>query len=430
MTSAADCPSALLRRNAACMFGAQAARLAVQGFYFLLVARSLGPQQYGAFAAVTAVAAIAYPFVGNGTGNLMIKKVARDRRLLPECLGNALFMTVISGLLLSFLLVPACLVVLPAAIPVSVILLVVMSDLLVYRFVDVACLAFQSVEMLGWTARLNVFASMMRLVGIGVLVLMHRPTLAAWSITYLATSMLCVIVAAYCVYSRLARPALCGLRHLRSELSEGLWFATSLSAQSIYNDVDKTMLARLATLDAAGIYAAAYRVIEVAFLPIRALLAAAYPSFFRHGKDGISGSCALARRLLPKALVYSAAIGFATFLAAPLVPCVLGPEYIRTFEALRWLSLLPLLKTLHYFAADSLTGAGFQALRAVAQVVTAGLNVLINFWLIPAYSWRAAAWSSVACDGFLALTLWSCVQALRTRSLAAALRSSLPQTEC
>jgi hypothetical protein len=28
--------------------------------------------------------------------------------------------------------------------------------------------------------------------------------------------------------------------------------------------------------------------------------------------------------------------------------------------------------------------------------------VLVNFWLIPAYSWRGAAWSSIASDGLLA----------------------------
>jgi O-antigen/teichoic acid export membrane protein len=202
-------------------------------------------------------------------------------------------------------------------------------------------------------------------------------------------------------------------------LREGFWFSTSLSAQTIYNDVDKTMLARLATLDAAGIYAAAYRLIDVAFLPIRALLAAAYPSFFRHGQDGIAGSFRFARRLVPRPLVYSAAVAAGMTLAAPLVPRILGAEYARTTEALRWLSLLPLLKTLHYFAADALTGAGHQGLRTLMQVVVAGFNVLVNLWLIPAYSWRGAAWSSLASDGLLAVALWSCALLLRTHSASA-----------
>jgi O-antigen/teichoic acid export membrane protein len=91
-------------------------------------------------------------------------------------------------------------------------------------------------------------------------------------------------------------------------------------------------------------------------------------------------------------------------------------QYARASEALRWLSLLPLVKTLHYFAADALTGAGYQATRTLLQVLVAGFNVLANFWLIPAYSWRGAAWSSLACDGLLAVTLWSCALFVRTRS--------------
>jgi len=418
--------TASLRKNTAYMLLAQAVRLVVQAFYFFLMARGLGPRQYGAFVAVVAAVAIAYPFVGNGSANLMVKNVARDQRLLPESLGSALLMTLASGLLLSVLVVPACLVALRAVIPLSVILLVVASDLVVYRFVDVACLAFQSVEKLGWTANLNVFASLTRLAGITAVLLVARPTVIAWCVAYLAASAVCALVAIYCVLTRLARPAFSGLGRIRGELGEGFWFSTSLSAQTIYNDVDKTMLAHLATLDAAGIYAAAYRLIDIAFLPIRALLAAAYPSFFRHGGGGIAGSLRFTRRLMPKPVLYSAAVAVGMTLAAPLVPHILGAEYACTSQALRWLSLLPLLKTLHYFAADALTGAGHQALRTLMQVVVAGFNVLVNLWLIPAYSWRGAAWSSLASDGLLAMALWSCALLLRTR-LAHATRAIAPK---
>ena len=420
-----------LRKNTAYMAVGQIGRLGIQAAYFFLMARALGPRQYGAFAAAAAAVAIAYPFVGNGSGNLMVKRVARDPQLLPECLGNALLMTLISGLLLSVLVVPACVLLLAHVVPLSVILLVAASDLVVYRFMDVACLAFQAVERLGWTANLNLFASLMRLAGIAIVVLLRRPTLVAWCVAYLLSSAVCALAALYCVFSRLARPTFSGLSRIRGELREGFWFYTSISAQTIYNDVDKTMLARLATLDAAGIYAAAYRLIEVAFLPVRALLAAAYASFFRHGEQGIAGSLGFSRRLVPKPLAYSAVIAIAMILAAPLVPRVLGAEYARSGEALRWLSLLPLLKTIHYFAADALTGAGHQALRTLLQVVIAGFNVLINLWLIPTYSWRGAAWSSLASDGLLALALWSCALWLRARVTQAAVVTELaPQSEC
>jgi O-antigen/teichoic acid export membrane protein len=75
--------------------------------------------------------------------------------------------------------------------------------------------------------------------------------------------------------------------------------------------------------------------------------------------------------------------------------------------ATRWLAILPLLKSIHYFAADTLTGAGYQGRRTVAQIVVAAFNVIVNVPLIAAASWRGAAWSSIASDGLLVILLWS-----------------------
>ena len=399
------------------MLAGQSARLVIQAVYFVLMARTLGPHQYGAFVAVTAAAAIVSPFVGNGSGILMIKNVAHDRGLFAEYWGNALFMTFASGAALTAGVAIACLALLPKSIPPAVVIMVVISEVLVARFVEVATWAFQAVEMLVWTAYLNVLATLARLAGIVIIIVLHRPTLEAWSVTYLAGWIVCGIVATGCVLWRLGKPRL-ALYRIPGELREGFYLSSGLGAQTVYNDIDKTMLARLGSLGATGIYAAAYRLIDVAFIPVRSLLAAAYPGFFRNGHRGIASSLAYAKKLLPRALAYSAVVAVGLFVAAPLVPKVLGVEYARTTEALRWLALLPFLKSMHYFVADSLTGAGYQGLRTLVQVLVALFNVLINLWIIPAYSWRGAAWSSLASDGLLGASLWGCAAFLRSRSRA------------
>jgi O-antigen/teichoic acid export membrane protein len=42
-------------------------------------------------------------------------------------------------------------------------------------------------------------------------------------------------------------------------------------------------------------------------------------------------------------------------------------------------------------------------------------NILLNLWLIPAYSWRGAAWSSLASDGLLACAVGVAVFLLASR---------------
>ena len=48
---------------------------------------------------------------------------------------------------------------------------------------------------------------------------------------------------------------------------------------------------------------------------------------------------------------------------------------------------------------DALTGADRQGVRTVLQLATAALNVGLNLLLIPAYSWRGAAWATLSKAG-------------------------------
>ncbi len=404
-----------LNRNAAWMLLGTGTRLGVQGLYFILMARSLGPKQYGMAVAVTATVAIISPFIGNGCGSLMIKHVAQDRTQFAASLGTLLIVTFLSGLLLCALVAPACLVLFSRRIPPVAILMVVISDVLVFPYAGVAGVAFWSLEKLGWTSALNVFSSLMRLIGIAVIIILHRPTLMAWTISYLVTSTVASAIALSCVLLLLGAPRL-RRRGYMGELREGFYFAMSLSAQTIYNDIDKTMLARLSTLEATGYYGVAYRLIDVAFQPVSALLSAAYPGFFRHGNNDIRAAMQYGRRLLTRALPYSFCACAILLISAPGIPRVLGHEYAEVTRAVRWLAVLPILKTLHYFVADSLTGAGHQGLRTLVQLGVAAFNVMLNLWVIPLYGWRGAAWSSIASDTLLWLTLWLAANLLARRA--------------
>jgi O-antigen/teichoic acid export membrane protein len=403
---AAEKLSSPLARNTLWAMGGYGLRLAIQAVYFVVIARCLGPQQYGGFVAVTALANLISPFVGMGTGNLLVKNVARDKSLFAEYWGNGLVVNLVLGLAVVAFVVLASVALLPHSIPVFAILCICISDLIAVKFLEMAAYAFQAFEMLSRNAHLNVLVSLTRLVGIVALALtLHHPTIRSWSAVYLAGTIVAASIGVIWVTLSLGRPKF-ALGRIRGEFFEGLKFSTGLSAQTIYNDIDKTMLARLGSLEATGIYSAAYRLIDVSFIPIRALLNAAYSGFFRSGADGIRGTLRYSRRLMLRIAPYSLLTFAVLLIGAPIVPRILGEQFAYVSEALRWLSLLPLLKTLHYFAADALMGAGYQGVRTTVQVGIAIFNVLLNLWIIPAYGWRGAAWSSVASDGLLAAILW------------------------
>jgi O-antigen/teichoic acid export membrane protein len=405
-----------LARNALWSLGGSGTRLFIQAAYFIIIARCLGPGQYGGFVAATALIGVISPFVGLGCGPLLVKNVSRDRRQFSEYWGNGLMMTLVSGSVLAFLAMSVCRLVLPRSIPMLVIALLSVSDLIFAKLLDMGAWAFQSVDRLSGNAKLNVLVSLTRLLGIaGLALAVSHPGIMAWSAVYLAGSILAALIAVAWVTFSLGKPKI-ALHRIRREGVEGCCFSVGQSAGTIYNDIDKTMVARLATLEAAGVYAAAYRLIDVAFIPVRALLSATLPGFFRSGAGGLQASMQYGKRMLIKILPYSLFAFAAIMIGAPLAPHILGRQYADITEALRWLALLPVLKTLHFFTADALTGAGHQGTRSLIQIGVAAFNVLINLWIIPAYGWRGAAASSIASDGLLALSLLFTVTLLRRRS--------------
>ena len=393
----------VLAKNALWMSFGQISRLAIQAAYFTLIARSLGVSNYGAFAGVVALVAMTCPFAAMGRGNLLIKNVARDPGSFPKMWGRALATTTTFGTVLMGLTLLLSHFILPGEIPLELVGMVALSDVIGLNLITISGQAFQAFEQLHWTAGINMLISAFRLLGALIFCMIRpHPSALQWGYVYLISTLFILATSLCLVSTKLGRPKL-SLPESFSEIREGAYFSIGLSAQTLYNDIDKTMLVRLSTLAATGIYGAAYRIIDVSFSPVAALVYAAYPRMFRKGATGVRSGLTFARALAWRSAGYAVFIAIVILAGAGLVPVVLGAQYREAAEALRWLAPLPLLKSIHYFLSDALSGSGHQAMRSAIQVSVAIFNVGINLWLIPRYSWHGAAWSSIASDGLLAV---------------------------
>lgn len=391
-----------LTRNTAWMLVGQGLKLVVQALYFTIIARSLGPRNYGAFVGVAGLVGVLLPFATLGSGFVLIKNVSRDPKQFKRNWGAALLITFLAASALLSVVMAISHFVLPATIPMKLVLLVGAADLFGTSIAVICAQAFMAFERLKWTASIAVLMSATRLAAAAILAgLYAHPTALQWASFYFGSTCVLTVVALALVVAKLGLPS-SKFSMTFAELREGLYFSVGQSAQTVYNDIDKTMLARLGTLEATGTYGAAYRLIDVSLTPVASLLAAAFPNFFRIGASGISAAVRYAKPLIMRALGYAAIVSIVILAGAGIVPYVFGGEYRPSVEALRWLSVLPAFKVVHFFFTDVLSGAGHQGLRTLIHVGAGIFNVLINLWIIPAYSWRGAAWSSILSDALLA----------------------------
>lgn len=395
--------SAILR-NASWALSAQGLQLAGKFGYFVIAARVLGPKEFGTFVACTALIEALSPFASLGTEKLLVKYVARDRSLLQLYVGNALLVTVGCGSVLTLLAICLRPVVLPPSATWLMLSAVALADLLGRQTVMICCNAFMAIEQFQKYTRLLAGSTGLRLLG-AIILAASTATALKWAFLY-ALSTWIAALAGIVVVTRCCGSPRFQLNLIVPSMREGFHFSTSAASQSIYNDIDKTMLARLSTLDAAAIYAVAYRFVDAAMLPVSSLAAATYPEFFRRGVHGVTSSFAFAWSIIRRSAIYGLLIGIGLFAAAGLVPHIMGREYENSVAALRWLCVLPAIKSVHAFLTDTLTGADYQWQRSIVQIVVAGFNIVLNLWIIRAYAWRGAAWSSVITDSLLVVLLY------------------------
>ncbi|WP_035352110.1 flippase [Edaphobacter aggregans] len=403
-----------LARNAAWIFAGQGLSFVIQALYFVFLARLLNPTQYGVLAGAVALVTVVSQYSTMGSGLVLLRYVSQDQRRFPEYWGNVLMSTIIYGSLIVLILhlTGHWLV---GAESASLLTLIAFSDCICGQFSTCAAQVFQAFERMRLTATLNLLTNLFRLtLACMMLLIMHHAVARQWAVAMLIIS-LCATCAAFIIVTRHFGWPHFTPRLLFTRSAEGFVFAVSGSTTSAYNDFDKVMLGHYGMTVANGIYSMAYRVINIATMPIQSIEAAAFPRFFREGAKGITAVQPLATKILKRTVVLGLAAAAGIFLLAPIVPFFIGKGFTPSISALRWLCLIPFFRSFHLCAGDAIAGVGQQKLRLLCQIIAAGSNFGLNLYLIPHYSWRGAAIASLLTDAGLAVLTWSVLFWLRRR---------------
>ena len=381
-----------------------------QALMFLIVARILGISDYGAYSAILAIAGSLGCFAGLGTSFTLIREVARDKNSFGHAWHKALAAIIISFpfLLIVYLLIAR--LALPTEISWISLLSIGIAELALAPIAQAAANAYQGHDRMARSARLILAPTIPRLVGSLVLaVVTHAFALSLrldlWSLLYAAASFVATMYTLRMVRQDLG-PA---IKPQNEKLVQGLWdgiaFAFGGAAIRLYADVDKTMLARMTTLAATGAYSAAYRVIDMALVPVASLLAVSLPTFFRAKETGPSHSLAIAGRFIRLPLLYALLASICMYSLAGLMPLFLGESFVAAVAPLRWLAWMPTLCVPRLFLQQLLIGNDHQAVAVTALTFGALINIVANLLWIPSLGWLGAVFATYIAEMFMCLTM-------------------------
>lgn len=422
-----------MARDTGWVMGGQGINFVLQAGYFIMLARVLGVEQFGVFAGASAFAALAAPFSSLGAHILFMRYVTKDPQQFARYWGNILVSAVAANVvLLTVLWLAAAQLLSPAS--AAVIVPVALANCLLGQLIQGVAVIFQTYLIMHFVALWNSLLNALRFVAVILMMLaLHHATASQWAWTSASIALVVSVLAISVVTVRFGRPRFDpGL--MIAGVGEGLLYSMSGSTASAYNDLDKTLLSHYRMNVANGLYTTAYRIVDVAAIPVSSLESASLPRFFEMAKDGVSAAVHFAWRILGRAAVVGAVAGIAAFLCAPLIPILLGPSFAQSAIALRWLCLIPLFRSVHQITGAALTGTGHQKYRTSAQIAVALLNLSLNLVLIPLHGWLGAAWASLITDGMLGILCFSTLtwvgrSASKRSECSAAVRDACNSTE-
>ncbi|MFZ5491089.1 MAG: oligosaccharide flippase family protein [Pseudomonadota bacterium] len=370
-------PGGYLRASGV-LFGWLAVRTAAQTVLFVLVARTLGADGYGALIAVMALAGV-FGFAGMGATAVLVREGSRQPERLPELTGDLLRLWLVSTPVLAALALLTNVLLLGDTLPLSAMVAIVIAEVACQTAVDAIGRVHQSQDNVARMGLISGGFIIARLVAFAAVMPMLHWTPVTWAWGYCISSALYLAVLVLIEGRGPHRPQW-STRPVRRTAGAGLPFAFSYAAHKVQAEINKPMLARITTAADAGALSAAQRFTDLLLLPVLAMLETLAPRSYRAAHP-VKTTFTLG--MIPLAV---AVIGGAVLAAsAHWLPLIVGPSFEDAVPAVMLLAALPAVQVFRWLLGTTMTALDLQQHFFLVHGAGALTSIVSTAALIPAF---------------------------------------------
>jgi O-antigen/teichoic acid export membrane protein len=350
----------------------------------MVVARKLGPQEFGVYALLLAMVEMLAVASGSGYADYLTREAAKDARLGWGLASQLAWLRLGSTVPLAAIAV-AILWVLGYSLFVLVAVAWLAASLAPRSVSEAVQGVLRGIGRYGAYLTIEV-AFDLTLLGGAAALSMRGGGLSVVVATEVIAAVTAAIVAA--VFFRMfatKERAKVGLREL---LAKSAVFNVYYFVSNLYDRFDIVMLSKLAGDYATGIYSAAYRPLGTIQLVPYGVLYSILPA--------LSRAAQAERARLERAMGLLLSAAFVVVLvtmvyASPVVTFLFGGRYTESAVALKILIWAVILRYVNYALNLRLLAGGHERVFVTTSVVCLSVNLIANLILIPLYSWKAAA---------------------------------------
>jgi O-antigen/teichoic acid export membrane protein len=370
---------------------------------FQLLQRALELEQYGAYIGLYGLVGAFGAISMSGVGLALLQRIMGARDDPDSSLRSFLSLSIFVGLV--SVVVVSVVGVASLRLSFTEIALIALAELLAVAIVWMGAISVQASSGYPASARVRMGIIAIRLVTLLVLQFSGNLTIANLGAGFLIGF---TLYAAYLVVFHLPRHGYhvsLGRPSTLSMKSSGL-FSIPMGASKMQTDGDKWLL-NVFRFDAeAGLYGAAYRVVQLGTLPLLALDSAAFQRFLPQGTGEPGLHWRRAVRLATIMTVASVTLAGLLYAALPLLDFLFTEDYKEAVDIVPWLLMLIPLIAVSSTPLNGLLGLGHADKRMYVYLSSAMVSIVIYLALIPRYSWKGALVGTFVSEIYLVATGW------------------------
>ncbi|MBR3140483.1 MAG: flippase [Methanobrevibacter sp.] len=371
----------------------------VCGFIWtILMARYLGVERYGIFGFATSFTAILVIIVDLGISTHIVRHIATDYDSAPKYLGNAIPLKVIFSIACTIITLIALIIMNVDELVIKVTLLFTL-EMIIKSYVNLFNGSFQAFEEGKYQGIGNTILHLILLVFI-IIAIFTDLGLYGIAVSYILAN---AIAFAY-EYLMLTKHVTKPKYELDKEFCKKITllsipFAVTGLLYTIYYSIDIVMLTNMVGSYATGIYNATYKLISVLTLFYSVYTAVIFPVMSRYYKNDESLLLISFEKSIKYLMLVIIPLAVATaFYSADVMHLIYGQSYkggASVLSILIWTVCLLFISG----ACNSLLNASHKEVSVTKiYAIAAVFNVVLNFFMIPHFSYDGAAITTVLSD--------------------------------
>jgi PST family polysaccharide transporter len=367
------------------------------------IARYLGPAQYGLLSYSQAFVSLFAMFATLGLDGIVVRDIVRDPSCRDETLGSA-FLLKLAGGFLTMLLAVGSVCLLRPDDRLTWLLVAIIATGTVFQAFDVVDFWFQSQVLSKFTVVARNAAFLIVAV-LKIILLLNQAPLVAFALAGLVEIVLGAagLVTACKVHGHRLKLWQGNLTRAKVLLRESWPLILSGMVIMIYMRIDQIMIGQMLGPREVGLYSAALTISEAWYFVPMAIVSSVMPSIV----EAKSVSEALYSERVQKLFSLVAVLGYAiaipvSFLANLIIAMLYGASFHESAAVLTihiWAGLFVSLGVARnpWILSEGLTKYSF-----AATVIGALVNIVLNYFFIPAYGIIGAAIATVVAQFFAA----------------------------